>query len=219
MKKTIFTIIISFIGAATFAASGYEEAMQKGIDMLDQAKTPQAAADAANYFERVAEANKSEWLPLYYAAYSSLSAGYQQEKSAMKDEWYLKGLAFIERAEAIKKNESELLAMEGYLKLMYISNAPMTRAPLQTGEAIALLEQAKELNPANPRPWFIHGQNTFYTPEFFGGGAKNAKPLLEKASGLYKSFTPENSLMSKWGNEHCEKLLAQSFDNPPITLR
>src|SRR6185295_18012119 len=114
MKKTIFTIIISFIGATTFAASGYETAMQKGIDMLAQANTSQAAIDVTNYFERVAEANKNEWLPLYYAAYSSLSAGYQQEKSAMKDEWYQKGLAFIERAKAIKKNESELLAMEGY---------------------------------------------------------------------------------------------------------
>lgn len=212
MRKTIFTIIISFIGATTFAGTTYETAMQKGIDMLANANTAQAAIDVTNYFERVAEANKNEWLPLYYAAYSSLSAGYQQEKSAMKDEWYQKGLAFIERAKAIKKNESELLAMEGYLKLMYISNAPMTRAPLQTGEAIDLLEQAKKLNPANPRPWFIHGQNTFYTPEFFGGGAKNAKPLLEKASDLYKSFTPENSLMPKWGNERCEKLLAQCIE-------
>lgn len=209
MRKKILTIIISFIGAATFAGTGYEAAMQKGIDMLGQANSSQAAIDVTNYFERVAEANKNEWLPLYYAAYSSLSAGFQQEKSAMKDEWYQKGLTFIERAKAIKKNESELLAMEGYLKLMYISNAPMTRAPMQTGEAIGLLEEAKKLNPANPRPWFIHGQNTFYTPEFFGGGAKNAKPLLEKASGLYKSFTPENSLMPKWGYERCEKLLAQ----------
>ena len=212
MRTTILAIIILFIGASIFAASPYESAMQKGIDMLAQANSSQAAIDVTNYFERVAEANKNEWLPLYYAAYSSLSAGYQQEKSAMKDEWYKKGLDFIERAKAIKENESELLAMEGYLKLMYISNDPMTRAPQQTGDAIALLEKAKALNPANPRPWFIHGQNTFYTPEFFGGGPKNAKPLLEKASGLYKSFTPENSLMPKWGTERCEKLLAQCND-------
>src|SRR2546423_48638 len=88
MRKTILTIIISLIGAVAFAGSPYESAMQKGIDMLAQANSPQAAIDVTNYFERVAEANKNEWLPLYYAAYSSLSAGYQQEKSAMKDEWY-----------------------------------------------------------------------------------------------------------------------------------
>jgi hypothetical protein len=181
--------------------------MQTGLEMLKNANTLQDAVDVTNYFERVAEANKGEWLPLYYAAYSSLNAGYQQEKPGMKDELYQKGIAFIQRAKAIKKDESELSALEGYLKLMYISNDPMVRAPAQTAEAIGLLEQAKALNPANPRPWFIHGQNTFYTPEFFGGGAGNAKPLLEKASALYKTFTPANSLMPSWGQERCDKLL------------
>jgi hypothetical protein len=44
---------------------------------------------------------------------------------------------------------------------------------------------------------------------FFGGGAKNAKPLLEKAVALYSSFTPANDLMPVWGKERCEKLLEQ----------
>lgn len=207
MKKQILTIIISFIGVTSLLASDYEKGMQKGLEMLTNAKTLQATVDVINYFERIAEANKSEWLPLYYAAYSSLSVGFQQEKTGMKDEWYQKGIAFIERAKTIKKDESELVALEAYLKLMYISNDPMVRAQTQTAEAIGLLQQAKTLNPANPRPWFIHGQNTFHTPEFFGGGAGNAKPLLEKASTLYKTFTPSNSLMPVWGKERCEELL------------
>lgn len=207
MKKQILTTILAFIGVTGLMASDYEKGMLKGKEMFNNAKTLQASIDVVNYFERMAEANKSEWLPLYYAGYASLSVGFQQEKTEMKDDWYEKGLSFVERAKGIKKADSELLALEGYLKLMYISNKPMLRAPLQTGDAIELLEQAKALNPANPRPWFIHGQNTFHTPEFFGGGAVNAKPLLEKAMALYNTFIPSNQLMPAWGKERCEKLL------------
>src|SRR5437667_265387 len=103
MKKKIVTMMLFMTAVTIVFAADYEKGIQKGIEMLNNAKTSQAAVDAANYFERVAEANKSEWLPLYYAAYSSLSAGYQQEKRDMKDEWYQKGIAFIQRAKAIRR--------------------------------------------------------------------------------------------------------------------
>ncbi len=209
MKSILIISLVSLFSYTSFAVSDYENGMLKGLEMLKNANSLQASMDVVNYFERVAEANKAEWLPLYYAAYASLSVGFQQEKVEKKDEWYQKGLAFVKKAELIKENESELLAMEGYLTLMYISNDAMKRAPLQTRNAIGLLEKAKALNPNNPRPWFIHGQNTFYTPEFYGGGATNAKPLLEKAKVLYESFKPENNLMPVWGKERCESLLKE----------
>lgn len=213
LKKQFLTILISLAVSSGLSAADFENGMQKGKEMFNNAKTIQELVDVTNYYERIAEANKSEWLPLYYAAYASLSAGFQIEKTDSKDEWYQKGLAFLERAKEIKKDESEILALEGYLKLMYISNKPMLRAPTQTGSAIELLEKAKKLNPSNPRPWLIHGQNTFYTPEFFGGGSDNAKPLLEKANDLYKTFSSNGSLMPTWGKERCEKLLEECAEN------
>jgi len=209
MKVLLMISTISLFSFSAIAVSDYEKGMLKGLEMLKNANDLQASIDVVNYFERVAEANKTEWLPLYYAGYASLSVGFQQEKVEMKDDWYQKGLGFVKKAELLKENESELLAMEGYLTLMYISNDPMKRAPSQTRNAIGLLEKAKALNPNNPRPWFIHGQNTFYTPEFYGGGAKNAKPLLDKALALYNAFTPENNLMPVWGKERCEMLLKE----------
>ena len=210
MKKRIL-VMLCFIAATnlTTLASDYEKGMLKGKEMLINAKTAEESANVTSYFERIATAYKNEWLPLYYAAYASLGTGFKQEKTKDKDEWYEKGLEFIDRAKAIKKDESELMAMEGYLKLMYISNSPMLRAPLQTGDAMELLDQAKKLNPNNPRPWLIQGQHTFHTPEFFGGGAKNALPMVEKANALYKSFVPVNQLMPIWGKERCEKLISQ----------
>src|SRR5688500_7463787 len=182
MKNLLLITFITFIGFGNSSASGYEDAVLKGIQMLQTSTTTEASIKATNHFERLAEIHTGEWLPLYYAAYGSLKTAFMEENSDVKDAYYNKGLSFIERAKAIKSNESEIYAMEGYIKLMYISNDAIKRAPSQTTGAIELLEKSKALNPSNPRPWFIHGQNTLFTPAFFGGGQNNAKPLLEKAS-------------------------------------
>jgi len=207
MKKLLITLLIAGINISAIAASDFEKGMLKGIEMLTASATAETTTEVTNYFVRLSEVNKGEWLPLYYAAYSSLKSGFQQEQSAKKDEFYKQGLEYIRRANAIKPENSEIITMEAYLKLMYISNEAMKRAPTQTGEAIELLEKAKELDPSNPRPWFVHGQNTLFTPAFFGGGEKNAKPLLEKAMSLYKTIKPASDIMPAWGKERCEKLL------------
>ena len=205
MKKIITTILILSLSVSFSVASDYEVAVRKGMQMLQQSKS----AEATHYFERLSEIHKEEWLPLYYAAYGCLNAGIQQETPSAKDEDYKRGLSFIDRAKTLRPNESEILVLEAYLKLMYISNDAMKRAPTQTTDAIEILEKAKALNPHNPRAWFVQGQNTFFTPVFFGGGEKNAKPLLEKAVSLYNAHSPENDLMPQWGEERCANLLEQ----------
>jgi len=209
MKKKIITLFLCIPLFTMAYASGYEENMRKAGDKFNEASTTEQIVNVINMYERLAEANKQEWLPLYYASYACLSAGYKEENSDKKDQLYQEGLTFIERAKTIRKNESELLAMEGYLKLMYIANKPMLRAPTQTGEALGILKQAKELDPSNPRPWLIQGQNTFHTPSFFGGGAEKARPMLEKAMALYKTFNPSGDLMPSWGQQRCEQLLGE----------
>ncbi len=207
MKKLMLITCFILSGIVTTYADQYQSQMLKGIEMLQAASTPDAAMEAQGYFERLSALYPKDWLPLYYAAYSSLKSGFQQEKSDAKDAYYQKGIEFIHHAKQLNPDESEIYAMEGYLQLMYISNDAMRRAPSQTVAALELLERAKAMNPSNPRPWFVHGQNTLFTPAFFGGGENNAKPLLEKALALYNGFTPANELMPMWGKERCEKLL------------
>ena len=207
MKKLLVILFINLTGLTLTRAAGFDADVKKGIEMMQKSETSDAAVEVTNYFERLSDMHKSEWLPLYYAAYSSLKAGFLNESSDAKDQLYKKGLTYIDRAKIIRQNDSEILTLEAYLKLMYISNDAMKRAPTQTSDAMEIIEKAKALNPNNPRPWLVHGQNTLYTPSFFGGGENKAKPLLEKAISLYKTFRPENDLMPDWGKARCEKLL------------
>ena len=41
--------------------------------------------DLANNFERIATAEKTQWLPWYYAAYCTVSASYTESDNSKKD--------------------------------------------------------------------------------------------------------------------------------------
>ncbi len=75
--------------------------------------------------------------------------------------------------------------------------------------AAASLDKAITLNPDNPRPYLVKGQNVFYTPAAFGGGKDVAKPLLEKAAAKFATFKPENEIAPDWGKERNNELLTQ----------
>ena len=207
MKNSI--LITLLFASLSMNGASLESDILTGKEKIVKASDIKQSVEAVNYFERLASVYSSEWLPLYYAGYACLGAGLKAEEVSEKDKWYEKGLQYLKQTSGMKRNESEALALEGYLKLMYISNKAMQRAPGQTGDAIALLEKAKKMDPGNPRPWFVHGQNTFFTPKFFGGGEGNAKPLLEKAKALYGSFKPENAMMPDWGEKRCDYLLSK----------
>ncbi len=125
-----------------------------------------------------------------------------------KDEVLDKATALIAKAEAIAPKESEIFAMKGYLKFMQIYVKPMVRMAGGMSAAMADLEKAKALNPANPRPYFIIAQNTYYTPKFFGGGKESAKPKFEETAMKFENFKPKNDLLPIWGKERNAKLLA-----------
>jgi len=70
MKKVI---ILSFVLVNTFFAAfsqsdKFNAAMGSTLQQLGTAKTPEDMAAVAAKFERIGDAEKTQWLPYYYAA-------------------------------------------------------------------------------------------------------------------------------------------------------
>ena len=65
-----------------------------------------------------------------------------------------------------------------------------------------------QLNPNNPRLYYLQGAGIFGTPEQFGGGKEKAKPVFEKAVALFKSGNVK-ALYPRWGQKQAEDMLAQ----------
>jgi len=212
MKTIKFLAIVLLFSIKGFSQNSekLKLALQKGLIMIDSAKGEQDFQNAANYFERIAAAEQKQWLPAYYTAFSGLhSALVGKQSMEIKDAVYDKALTFIEKADALSPDNSEVYALKGYIVFMKMSLAPQARAMTMIPKATGIISKSIALNPENPRAQLMLGQTTFYTPEAFGGGKLKAKPLLEAAKEKFDKET-STGLNPSWGKSRCLALLQQS---------
>jgi len=85
MKKITFLLLL--IAGNMFAQSNskFEKTMVKQIDLLDKAKAGTDFVNAANVFERIANAETKEWLPLYYQSYALVLSANDEKDNVKKD--------------------------------------------------------------------------------------------------------------------------------------
>ncbi|MGV3631045.1 MAG: hypothetical protein ACO1O6_07560 [Bacteroidota bacterium] len=208
--KTLFLFVATVLAfTGVNAQSKYETGMTKAMAQFEAAKTPAELLNASAQFERIADAEKDEWLPYYYAALTNNMASWADEK-ADKDKMAEKSIILVEKAEIIEgSNASELYCMRNMIASSQMMVNPMERWQTYGAEANKALENAKKADKNNPRIYFLEGQAVFNTPEAFGGGKKNAKPLFEKSVALYETFVPASPLHPKWGKEEAAGMLKQ----------
>ena len=209
MKTIILSVALIALSMGSFAQSEkFQKVMQQNIGLLDSAKTPEQYVSLAATFERIGDAEKSQWLPYYYAALANISRGFTDEK-ANKDEVADKADGLIAKAEAIDSKNSEIALLKSMAATLHMIVDPMSRWQKYGMMQREALENAKQFDENNPRVYYWEAQNTMHTPAQFGGGKDKAKPIFEKSLGLYKTFKPVNSLYPTWGQATAEKMLAE----------
>ena len=67
----------------------------------------------------------------------------------------------------------------------------------------------KEINPDNPRMYYLQGTSKFFTPKAFGGGKKAALPYFEKAETLFAKEPGGDITKPYWGKQANTYFLAQ----------
>jgi hypothetical protein len=212
MKKSIllFLAVITITTVAFSQSEKYVAAMKKNLELFDAAKTPEDYTAMANTFERIGDAEKTQWAPYYYAALALSTAGWM-EQITDKDANAEKMLAFCTKAEVlapdnIAKSEIETVRnMASTQQMMVNPQARWTTYGKTAGDA---LQKAMTLNATNPRAYYLQGMSLMGTPVAFGGGKDKAKPLFEKAIELYKAEKPA-ALYPDWGKKQAEESLAQ----------
>lgn len=199
-----FALLISLSGVAQ--SDKYLQSMQKNIALLDSAKTTDELQSLAGTFERIGDAEKTQWLPYYYAALAQTWIGWNPATKD-KDGNSQKINAYLAKAEAIEKN-SELYAVENMSATQQMLVDPSTRWATNGKDAAAALQKGMAADPNNPRLYYLQGMSLFGTPTQYGGGKDKAKPLFEKSIALFKTAQPK-PLYPTWGKQQAEQMLAQ----------
>ena len=207
MKKlNLFLIAIFLLAAANGQSDKYEAAMKKNLSMFDSAKTTADYQALAAAFERIGDAEKTQWLPYYYAGLALTTAGWQDTKLD-KEANSEKVKSLCDKAEAIEKS-SEICEIRNMAATQQMMVDPQTRWATYGKEASVALETGMKMDPNNPRLYYLQGMSVFNTPAAFGGGKEKAKPIFEKAVELFKAEQPK-PLYPHWGQKQAEDMLAQ----------
>ena len=207
----IFTALFMLISVTTYSQSDrYTETMKTNLAKFDSVKSSEEYQALAATFERIGDAEKTEWLPYYYSSLALLTPGWTDTKID-KDANAVKIKSLLDKADPLTKDnadKAEVLSIRNMTATQQMLVDPQNRWMSYGQEGANYLKQAKELNPENPRLAYLEGVGIFGTPEQFGGGKAKAKPVLEKAVALFKSEKPK-PLHPSWGLQIAESMLAQ----------
>jgi hypothetical protein len=212
MKKFIFFLVaaVSLQMTAFSQSDKYVAAMKKNLALFDSAKTAEDYTKLANTFERIGDAEKTQWLPYYWAGLALSTSGWLPSVTD-KDANAVHINAFCDKADAIatdNKDKSEILTIRNMAATQQMMVDPQTRFMSYGIAAKTSLDKGMELNPANPRLYYLRGMSLFNTPPQFGGGKDKAKPVFEKALELYKQEKP-GQFYPHWGQPQSQDMLAQ----------
>ena len=207
MKKIIAAFVFMVtISIAQAQSEKFTQAMQTNIALLDSAKTPAALDAASAAFERIGDAEKTQWLPYYYAALALTTKGWMDQKLD-KDQNAERIKALCTKATAINNN-SEIYALLNMAATQQMIVDPQNRWQTYGAEAGAALQKGLQMDPNNPRLYYLQGMSAFNTPEQFGGGKDKAKPLFQKSVDLFKA-SQAKPLYPNWGEKMAEDMLAK----------
>lgn len=202
MRPFILLVCLAVSFPMTAQNDRFSQAMTGIVSALDTARATSTFTAAGQQLERIATAEPDEWLPRYYLAYTQVQLAMHALERGDREACARLGQSaevHITSARELTDKNSELLTVQGYVLLTRIWSDPMNDGPRLSPTALGLFQEAMALDEANPRPTFLLGMLTFHMPEFYGGGAANALPWLEKAAVQYAEAPADRGLLPGWG--------------------
>ncbi len=213
MKKLTLGFALLFFSLLSFAQTNtYDKVMAEKIAKMEGTHSMEDYTALSNDFLRIADKEQNKWLPYYYAALTTVQKGRMQMTSGKTDE--LDQIADNAQKNLDKSIElgglnSENLILKKMIHSLRMMVNPMTRFMTEGAAAMEALAKAEGLDPDNPRISLLRGEDTYFTPEQFGGSKEKGRELVEKAVKQFESYKPESSLHPNWGREEAKYMLEQ----------
>lgn len=208
MKTTNLILLFAIaLSSAVFGKDRYKSQMTKNIEVVYKAQTVEELQQVVNTFERIGNAEKDRWEPFYYASFGNIMLANKEKDGAKKDGFLDLAKSALDKASAIKPNESEIVALEGFIHMVRVTVDPASRGQQFSMLSMQAFGKALGTNPNNPRAMMLMAQMQFGTALFFKQAPTEACETATKALALFTE--PNDSLSPSWGKGMTEGLLKQ----------
>jgi tetratricopeptide (TPR) repeat protein len=209
--KTLKTYLILslLVSSAMFTFADdtkYAEVMAKNIQTVYNSQILGELQQAVNTFERIGSAEKTKWEPYYYAGFGYIMMANYEKDGAKKDLYLDQAASAINKAKAILPNDSEIIALEGFVHMIRVTVDPASRGQQYSGMAMQTFGKAISLNPENPRALALMAQMQLGTAEFLGSSTAEACGMNKAALQKFLTFKPNSPLAPQWGKAMAERV-------------
>lgn len=201
--KNIIIIIITLFSTSIIAQTPYDKGMQKGFEYWNKGETDKAIAT----FDRIGQAEKTNWLPYYYAANVAITSSFAERNKEKKELLLEKASENIKKAMELSKDNSEIYTLKGLLLTSIVSSNPMVNGPKYTGETIEIYNKAMQLDSTNPRPIYLNGQFQMGAAKFFKQDLEPFCKEVQSSLDKFDNFTPKGKYYPNWGKDMALSIL------------
>jgi tetratricopeptide (TPR) repeat protein len=203
VMKSIIIAIICFISSTAFAQSNYEKSMGQAMGLWQSGETQKAAA----LLERVAQAEKDNWIPSYYQAMILTTAAFREKNKEVQTK-------YIQSAEDIlnsstQDNNSEWLVLRAMNKTALMVTDPMTKAKELSPIIIGLYKKALAITPNNPRATLGLAEFQLNAKKYFNQDSSKECEDIKKALSLFNEEKPTAPFAPSWGKDRAEQILKE----------
>ncbi len=188
-------------------ADRYTDLMMKNIEAVYKGKTIEELQTAVNSFERIGGAEKTKWEPYYYASFGYVMITTREQDNQKKDGYLDQAKAALDKALAIKADESELFALEGFIHMLRVAIDPASRGQQYSMMAMQSYGKALGLNSQNPRALGLLAQLQFGTAKFFNQAPTEACETARKSLAIYQAQPEGLTIAPIWGRGMTEELV------------
>ncbi|MFN3755317.1 MAG: hypothetical protein ACK4RM_00025 [Flavobacterium sp.] len=203
MTKVIIALAV-LISSAIFGQNSFEEGMGKALSLWSEGKN----TEASSLFERIAAAEKDQWLPNYYVAMVNTTTAFGTTEKNQVDALLNKAQAALEVELKKQPNHTELLVMQAMIYTAWINFDPMTNGVKLSGKVMEIYSKAQAIAPENPRVLLSKTEFEMGAARFYGNDIKPLCAQMKKAIELFATFKPESPLHPNWGLDRAQKIVA-----------
>lgn len=201
----VITMLVLFICGTMTAQSQYETGMQKAFGLWEADKPEEASA----MFERIASAEKDNWLPSYYVALVNTTEAFKTQDKEKISALLDKAQQALDQAMMLSQDNAELLVMEALIQTAWIVYDPMTNGMKLSGKINQIYAKALALAPDNPRVVMSKAEFDMGGAAYFGNDIAPMCKEMERAVSLFATFKPESPFHPKWGLERAQEAIQQ----------
>ena len=196
----LLTFLITSIG---FSQSKYEVGMQKAFDLWQEDKV----WEAANMFERIAQAEQEKWLPPYYVAQINVIKSFGEKDKTKISAQLEKAQDFINLAKTNSNENPEILVLEAQWYTAWIAFDGQQYGMKYSGKVQQLYSKALEIAPNNPRVILSKAEWDMGSATFFNQPLDPYCKDIRRAIELFATFKPEGKFYPTYGEDRARMIL------------